>query len=144
MSILEKLKPLALLIMRFTLGVIFISHGYPKLIRTREAMPFFIHSGFPSYFVYIAGILEVFGGAMLIVGLFTRIAAFLLSCEMGIGLWKVHMLLSNPMAVDNYQFPLALAAGAFVLATVGAGIISIDQLVFREAKRPTRRPKDRD
>lgn len=144
MSILEKLKPLALLVMRLALGFIFVWHGYPKLVHTREAMPFFIHAGFPSYFAYIAGILEVFGGAMLIVGLFTRVAALLLACEMGIALWKVHMLFSKPMAVDNYQFPLALAAGAFVLATVGAGLISIDQAIFRDGKKSSRRPKERD
>ena len=144
MSILENLKPLALLVMRLALGVIFIFHGYPKLIHTRESMQAFVHIGFPGYFAYIAGILEVFGGALLIVGLFTRIAALLLACEVGIALWKVHMLFSKPMAVDNYQFRLALAAGAFVLATVGAGLISIDQVVFRDGKKSSRRPKDRD
>jgi len=144
MSILEKLKPLALLVMRFALGVIFIFHGYPKLIHIRESMQAFIHMGFPSYFAYIAGILEVFGGAMLIVGLFTRVAALLLACEMGVALWRVHMLFSRPMAVDSYQFPLSLAAGAFVLAAVGAGLISIDQAIFRDGKKSSRKPKERD
>jgi len=144
MSILENLKPLALLVMRLALGFIFVWHGYPKLTHTRESIQVFVHLGFPGYFAYVAGILEVFGGALLIVGLFTRIAALLLACEMGIALWKVHMLFSRPMAVLSYELPLALAAGAFVLATVGAGLISIDQVVFRGGKKSSRRPKERD
>jgi uncharacterized membrane protein YphA (DoxX/SURF4 family) len=38
--------------------------------------------GFPSYFAYISGILDVFGGALLGLGLFTRGAALLLAIEM--------------------------------------------------------------
>jgi putative oxidoreductase len=144
MQFLEKLKPLAQLLMRFALGVIFIYHGYPKLLHTRESTQAFVHMGFPMYFAYIAGILEVFGGAMLIVGLFTRLAALLLACEMGIALWKVHMIASKPMAVDNYQFPLSLAAGALVLATIGAGLISIDQAIFGGGRKAPRKTKDRD
>ena len=140
MQILERLKPLALLVMRFALGVIFAFHGYPKLLHSRESVQAFIHMGLPGYFAYIAGIFEVFGGTLLIVGLFTRIAAFLLACEMGVALWKVHMLFSNPAAVKNYEFPLSLAVGAFVLATVGAGLISIDYAIFRDGKKSSRTP----
>jgi putative oxidoreductase len=141
MQILERIKPLSLLLMRLALGVIFIFHGYPKLLHAREWVQSFARMGFPGYFAYIAGILEVFGGLMLIVGLFTRIAAFLLACEMGVALWKVHMLVAKPLAVENYQFPLVLAASAFLLATVGAGIISIDQAIFREGRESPRASK---
>ena len=131
MNSLEKLKPLALLLLRLGLGVIFVFHGYPKLFtHTHETMQGFSHMGFPAYFAYIAGIIEFFGGCLLIVGLFTRVAGLLLAGEMAVALVKVHGLLSNPMKVDNYQFPLAMAVGAFALATLGAGLISLDQAVF--------------
>ena len=75
MRILEQLKPLGLLFLRVALGIIFIFHGYPKLFTsTHQTMQFFIHEGLPGYFVYIAGVLEFFGGIMLIAGLFTRLA----------------------------------------------------------------------
>jgi putative oxidoreductase len=146
MKILEQLKPLGLLLLRAALGVIFIFHGYPKLFTsTHQTMQFFEHSGLPGYFVYVAGVFEFFGGIMLIVGLFTRLAALLLAGEMFVALWKVHGLFTNPMAVDNYQFPLVVAAGAFALATLGAGLISIDQVVFGEGRgKSTRKQKDRD
>ena len=82
---------------------------------------------------------------MLIVGLFTRVAALLLAAEMFVALWKVHGFFANPMAVDNYQFPLVVAAGAFALATLGAGLISIDHVVFGDGRgKSMRKQKDRD
>jgi putative oxidoreductase len=128
---LEKLKPLALLLLRVGLGIIFVYHGYPKLFtHTRETMQGMAHMGFPVYFAYVAGVFEFFGGLMLIAGLFTRIAGLLLAAEMAVALVKVHGMLSNPMAVENYQFPLACAVGAFALAVLGAGMISLDHVVF--------------
>jgi putative oxidoreductase len=146
MRFLDQLRPLGLLLLRAALGVIFIFHGYPKLFTsTHQAMQLFTHAGLPGYFVYIAGVFEFFGGIMLIVGLFTRISGLLMAGEMFVALWKVHGLFTNPMAVDNYQFPLALAAGAFALATLGGGVISIDQIVFGEGRGKTpRKQKGRD
>jgi putative oxidoreductase len=132
---LEKLKPLALLLLRVGLGIILVFHGYPKLFtHTHEAMQGFDHMGFPTYFVYIAGVIEFFGGCLLILGLFTRIAGFLVAGEMAVALVKVHGLLSNPAKVDNYQFPLAIAVGALTLAALGAGLISIDQAIYGERR----------
>ena len=146
MQSLEKLKPLALLLLRAALGVIFVFHGYPKLfVHTRQAMDGFVHMGFPPYFAYIAGAIEFFGGCLLIAGLFTRIAALLLAGEMAVALVQVHKILSDPRAVENYEFPLALAAGAFTLAALGAGIISFDQVLFGEGRSSSlRKPKKRD
>jgi putative oxidoreductase len=128
---LEKLKPIALLFLRLGLGIIFIFHGYPKLFtHTQQTVEAFVKMGFPGYFAYIAGVLEFFGGIMLIVGLFTRIAGFLLAAEMAVALVKVHGLLSNPMNVHNYEFPLACAVGSFALVGVGAGLISLDQAIY--------------
>jgi putative oxidoreductase len=145
MHALEKLKPLGLLLLRVALGVIFVYHGYPKLFgRTPDAMQWFAHLGLPGYFVYIAGVIEFFGGLMLIAGLFTRIAGLLLAGEMAVGLWAVHNIISNPMAVGNYELPLVLAASTFALATVGAGLISFDQALFHEGRPSSRKSKGRD
>ncbi|HLJ42122.1 MAG TPA: DoxX family protein [Candidatus Acidoferrales bacterium] len=128
----EKLKPLALLLLRLGLGIIFVYHGFPKLFtHTHQALQEFTHMGFPSYFVYVAGIVEFFGGCLLILGLFTRIAALLIAGEMAIAILKVHLPQGGPMAVGNYQFPLALAVAAFTLVAVGAGAISLDRAIFK-------------
>jgi putative oxidoreductase len=140
---LEKLKPLALLLLRLALGVIFIFHGYPKLFtHTRDMMQFFVRFGLPGYFVYLSGILELFGGILLIAGLFTRIVGLLLAGEMAVALWRVHGLFSKPLAVNNYELPLAVAVGAFAIATMGAGLISLDYPIYREGDRPSRRMRN--
>src|SRR5271156_5030947 len=99
MEELEKLKPLALLLLRLGLGIIFVYHGYPKLFtHTHETMQGMAHMGFPAYFAYIAGVFEFFGGWLLILGLFTRIAALLLALEMGGGLGEGDGIVLEPMA----------------------------------------------
>lgn len=134
-----------MLALRVILGVIFLYHGYPKLVHPTQAMhDFFVSHGFPAYFLSVAGILEVFGGLLLIVGLFTRSAALLLAVEMAIAIWRVHST-HGIMAVKDYEFPLALAGANFALATIGAGLLSLDNLVFGEAtrkRRPVKSPKD--
>lgn len=145
MQSLEKLKPLALLLLRLAVGIIFVYHGYPKLFtHERETMQGFAHMGFPSYFAYIAGVLEFFGGFLLIAGLFTRVAGLLLAGEMAVALWKVHMILLEPLAVHNYEFPLMMAVGSFALAALGAGVISFDQALFRDGRKASRKPKNKD
>jgi len=141
----ESFKPLALLLLRAGLGVIFISHGYPKLfVSTRGAMQGFEHMGFPAYFVYIAGVIEFFGGVTLILGLFTRIAGLLLAGEMAVAILKVHVPQGPITQVKNYEFPLALAVGAFTLATLGAGLISLDYAIFREGRRGPRKSGEKE
>jgi putative oxidoreductase len=143
MQSLEKLKPLALLLLRVVLGVIFIYHGYPKLFgHTRQTMDAFVHMGFPPYFAYLAGVIEFFGGCLLVAGLFTRIAGLLIAGEMAVALVQVHKILQDPRAVHNYEFPLVLAVAAFTLASLGAGLVSFDHVLFREGRSSSpRKPK---
>jgi len=141
MQSLEKLKPLALFLLRVALGVIFIHHGYPKLANAQQWVQNFRHMGFPGYFTYISGVLEVFGGALLIAGLFARIAGLLLAIEMAIAVTKVHGLLSNPANVHSYEFPLALCVGSLDVAAVDAGLISIDYGLLERRATPARKSK---
>jgi putative oxidoreductase len=132
MHALEKLKPLGLLLLRIGIGIIFIYHGFPKLFgNTQQYLDGFQKMGFPSYFATIAGVVEFFGGCLLIAGLFTRVAALLIAGTMAVAIWKVH-LGKGILAVDEYEFPLALAVGAFALATTGAGKASVDYFVFKQ------------
>ncbi len=130
MKSLNSFQPLGLLVLRAALGLIFFSHGYPKLAHSGAGMQgFFVEHGLPGYFVYISGVLEVFGAVLLVLGVFTRAAALLLAIEMGVAIWKVHSS-GGYLAVHNYEFPLAVLAGSFALATVGAGRLSLDHPLF--------------
>ena len=144
MKFLNSLQPLGLAILRVALAVIFIYHGYPKLVRADAMMrAFFVQHGFPGYFVGLAGILECVGGGLLLIGLFTRPAALLLAVEMGIAIWKVK-LVHGVFAVNEYQFELVLAAACVALATVGAGSLSVDHLILGESGGVKRRTAKRD
>ena len=132
MKFLDSLRPAGLLVLRIALGIIFIAHGYPKLAHLRggaQMQNFFVEHGLPAYFLYISGALETFGGGLLLLGLFTRVAALLLGIEMCVAIWKVHSG-RGYLAVHEYEFPLTLAAACFALATIGAGLISLDQPLF--------------
>lgn len=132
MNALEKLKPLGLLLLRWGIGAIFIFAGFPKLFGdSKRAIEVFASIGMPAYMVYVAGAVEFFGGWLLVAGLFTRVAALLLAGQMAIAIWKAHMG-KGVLALQEYQFPLALAVGAFALVTCGAGAISLDKLIFRD------------
>ena len=90
----------------------------------------FVQHGLPTQFVYVAGVLETFGGLLLVLGLFARPVALLLAIEMGVAIAKVHLV--HVMVVHEYEFPLALAVACFALVTVGAGTISTDHFLFGE------------
>lgn len=141
MKFLDSLQPLALVLLRAALGIIFITHGYPKLIHGTAMQSFFVEYGLPGYFVYVAGVAEFFGGGLLILGLFTRGAALVLTLEMCVAIWKVHSS-HGILAVHEYQFPLMMAIGCFVLVTIGPGLISIDHPLFGNGGGRSRGPRN--
>jgi putative oxidoreductase len=131
MRFLEKLRPLALLFLRCGLALVFVFHGYPKLFgKTAIFISAFRGLGLPSYFVYIAGVIEVFGGLMLMLGLHTPVAALFLMLDMGAAMWKYNFN-EGIYAVREYELPLVLGLAALALATTGAGRFSLDYLIYR-------------
>jgi putative oxidoreductase len=138
MQFMEKLRPLTLLLLRIGVGVVFMDNGYPKFWGHRlEYIDEFVHvAHLPSYFVYIAGGLELAGGALLVVGLFTRVLGLLLSGEMAVALWRDERIFQHPLAIHLYGLALVLGVGAFALATFGAGPISLDRLFYGKSKSP--------
>lgn len=142
MKFLRTFEPLSLLVLRLSLALIFVYNGYPKLAHPTDQMrEFFTTHGFPPYFVGLAGIIECFGALLLAIGLFTRPAALVLAGEMAIAIAKVHSV-RGLIFVRDYQFPLTLVASCFVLATIGAGVVSTDHLVFGESGKGRRVAKN--
>jgi putative oxidoreductase len=144
MQFLEKLKPLGLLVLRVALGVSFIFHGYPKLSDPAHALKAFPAYGFPSYFAHISGILEVFGGGLLIAGLFTRGVALLLTLEVGLVLSRTIIPSVGIYAFGRYEMPLLLGAMGLALVTTGAGAISIDAFTFESGRKSPKKSKAKD
>lgn len=122
--------PRLLSILRIVSALIFMAHGTQKLF------------GFPAspnptpalFSLYgVAGLLEVVGGALLLLGLFTRPVAFVLSGMMAVAYWMAHAPRS-PFPVLNGGDAAILYCFVFLLmVAAGGGIWSLDNLRGRKA-----------
>jgi len=126
---LDRLQPLALLVLRLTLGAIMIAHGYHKVFGGLQHFAQFVASlGLPAWSAYPAAFTEFAGGLLVLAGLFTRVAALSICIEMGVAIWKV--TLHNGLTGDGgFEFPLAVATLAFALIFFGAGPIAMDHIL---------------
>ena len=132
MRYLDRLQPLALVVMRVVLGVIMVAHGYHKVFGGLAQGSHMVGSmGLPAWLGYVAAFTELIGGLMILAGFFTRPAAFALCIDLVVAIWKVHWrngLMGSPDHA-GFEFPLALAALAVGLIFFGAGPISIDHVL---------------
>jgi putative oxidoreductase len=129
---LDRLQPLALLVMRLSLGAIMTAHGYHKVFRGVHNFAHMVGGmGLPAWLGYVSAYTELLGGLLILAGLFTRLAAFAVSINLAVAIWKVHLhngLLGAPDR-PGYEFPLAVATLAFALIFFGAGPIALDQVL---------------
>ena len=127
-------RDLALLLVRIVLGTIFLAHGAQKiwtwgLGATSEA---FAGMGVPvpELAAPVVAILELAGGAALILGLLTPWAALLLAIDMLVAAVLVHAPHGVFVDAGGWELVGALGAGALALVAVGAGRISLDHALL--------------
>jgi putative oxidoreductase len=128
---LESWRPRALGVLRIVTGYLFIAHGTAKLFGVPHLKMF---DGLQLMsLVGIAGVLEVFGGALLLIGLFTRPVAFVLSGFMAVAYFMAHASQGNALLPLLNQGELAVLYCFVFLYFVfsGAGAWSIDSLRSR-------------
>jgi putative oxidoreductase len=121
-------QPRVLSIFRFLVGLLYMQHGLNKLFDfppTAAHQPYVLFSLNPG----LAGLLEVFGGALVALGLFTRCAAFILSGEMAVAYFMVFWPRSFfPMASGGNLAALYCWV-FFYLFVAGGGPWSLDRLL---------------
>jgi len=128
---LDRLHPLALLVLRLGLGIIMTEHGWQKLSGgMSKFMGFLSNIGVPGWMAYLVVAAEFGGGILVLVGLLTRLGALSIFIDMSVAITKVHWKngLKGP---GGYEFPLACGIIAFALIFLGAGPISLDGAFFR-------------
>lgn len=126
MRFLDRVQPLALLVMRVVLGAIMIAHGLPKIFGGLHGVESMVSGiGFPWWMAYVVSITEVAGGALVLLGFLTRWAALAICIEMCVAIAKVHWP-HGLKGAGGFEFPLAVAALAFALIFFGAGPISLE------------------
>jgi putative oxidoreductase len=121
-----------LLVLRLVLGGTFIAHGLQHLFGTFHGVgihgfeAFVRTSGYvdPTVLAYVAGGTELAGGGLIVLGLFTPLAAAAL-----LGLLANVIVLKWPLGFfePGYELELALSGAAFAILFAGPGRVSLDR-----------------
>ncbi|SHM27075.1 DoxX family protein [Roseibium suaedae] len=128
MTFLAPLSPFLLSALRIASGLLFLQHGTTKYL----SIPATKMSGIsPTTMAGAAGLVELICGALIVIGLFTRPAAFLASGTMAVAYFMAHAPSSFYPILNGGELA-ALYCFVFVyLAAAGPGPISVDKAIGR-------------
>ena len=139
MKFLANWSPHLLALLRVVAGLCFMEHGCMKLLHFPAPM---MPGALPPMLM-VAGVIELVGGALIVLGLFTRPAAFIASGEMAVAYFGFHALnafhmmpAGTPVSFDpqaNHGAEAALYTVIFLyIATAGPGAFAIDNFLGRK------------
>lgn len=121
-------------IMRVVLGILFLAHGISKFQMTMAGVSGWFQSvGIPGFLAYIVSPIELVGGILLIIGLFTRYVSILLIIVLLGAIFTVKLsagLMGNGQ-MAGYELDLSFILVALYLAVSNNTGFSLDQLLFR-------------
>jgi putative oxidoreductase len=134
-------------VLRLAAGIMILPHGLQKAFGMyggrgfANQMDYFTgHEHIPVMFAFLAILAELLGGVGLILGFFTRIAAFGLFCNMIVGAIMVSlpngffMNWGGKQQGEGIEFHILAVAMAVVLISKGAGALSIDRAIAEKMK----------
>ncbi len=119
---------------RLSLGVIFVAHGAQKVLGSFDGPGLAKFTSFPAPFPFMrpawlwmgaAALGELIGGILVLIGLLTRLGAFLLFCTMLTAVVGVHWK-GGLFLPGGIEYAMALLAMSLALLISGGGIASID------------------
>ncbi len=121
-------QPHVLALMRVMVGFTFSQHGLQKLLGF-----FGGHQAQAFTLIWTAGWLETAGGILIMAGLFTRPAAFVLSGEMAVAYFKQHAPASFWPILNHGELAVLYCFIYLYLFTAGGGRWSLDAICRRRA-----------
>ena len=121
------MQQIGTLLGRILLGGFFVIAGINKLAAIDGTIAYMGSVGLPSVLAYPAAIFELVAGLFVVVGYQTRGAAVLLAGFCVVTAVMFHMQPGDQMQMAMFMKNLAIAGGFLVLASAGAGRISVDQ-----------------
>ena len=119
------LAPHARSLLRIAAGLSFLEHGTGKLLGFPAGLPFI--DKMPTGLMYLTGTMELIGGVLIVLGLFTRPVAFILSGFMAAAYFMAHFPMSFFPAVNMGETALLYCFIFLYLAAAGPGPWSIDK-----------------
>jgi putative oxidoreductase len=133
-QILSKWQPTALSLFRFITGLLLFQYGVAKIFKF-PVLPYF--ANIPPL-IYSAGMIELVLGALLIVGLFTRLVALILSGEMAFAYFLGHMFKKpeEPVflpLINGGTAAILFCFACLYLATSGGGPYSVDAMMGKKS-----------
>jgi len=136
-SLVQRLQPMALLVLRVVLAAIMVGHGYDKVFGGGMMNHYYRvqELGLPGFLAFPSAFAEFFGGVLVFLGLLTRYSAAAILVDMLVAIWKVHWK-NGLLGEHGYQFTLALSAICFALICYGPGPLSLEFLRRRRTAPP--------
>ncbi|MGB3043162.1 MAG: DoxX family protein [Xanthobacteraceae bacterium] len=129
---LSRWQPTVLSLLRLIIGLLLLQYGIAKIFKF-PVLPYF--ANIPPL-IMVAATIELIGGALLLVGLFTRPVAFILSGQMAFAYFLGHMFKAeNPVflpLLNGGTLAIALCFTCLYLATAGGGPISLDAVLRKK------------
>jgi putative oxidoreductase len=108
-------------LMRIMAGFLFLCHGMQKLFALPIPPP-----PLPTFIIYIAGPIELVGGLLVCLGLFTRWAAFLCSGQMAVAYWMMHGTKALFPIANGGELAVLYCFVFLFISSQGSGIWSAD------------------
>lgn len=129
-SVVATWAPRLLSVLRIVTGFLFMLHGAQKLFGFPAPMP----GGGPTLMslIGVGGILEFFGGLMILLGLFTRPVAFILSGLMAVAYFMAHAPAGFWPLLNRGELAVLYCFIFLYLAAAGGGPWSVDRLWRRD------------
>ncbi len=126
----ERWAPYAVGILRIVTALLFFEHGTAKLL----GFPATDYANPPMWsLLWIAGVFELVGGFLLLIGLWTRWVSLLLAGEMAVAYWYVHAQQGFFPIVNQGEAAILYTFIFLLLFVVGAGEFSVDKIMARNA-----------
>ncbi len=123
-------SPYALAVLRIIVALLFIEHGTMKLFGFPSAMPMEV-SLFSLF--GLAGVIEIVGGVLILLGFFTRIVAFVLSGEMAVAYFMAHAPQGFWPVVNQGEAAILFCFAFLYLVFAGPGAWSVDGATHSKA-----------
>ena len=108
-------------LLRIVAGLLFLAHGVQKFFDFPVKFPMELNP-----MLQAAGLIELVAGALIVIGLFTRPAAFIASGMAAVGYWTVHATQGLYPIVNGGETIILYCFTFLFIATRGAGIWSVD------------------